>query len=173
MIPAINLWALWEYGILLSYLSFNPQHLEQCLAYIGHLINVRSRNEGLSLLNCSIPTWMTLSRCLIIHLFIFNHPVLQRSYWWRGCTSLLLFTRKLWAFHLKNTTKGHSTNVKRNNCVDEIITIYIIWVNTYSLVSLGISRREKISMETFQTNPIPPIKQEHCQWGQTPCLISF
>lgn len=37
----------------------------------------------------------------------------------------LLFTRELEALHLI-TTKRHSTNVKGNNCVDEIITIYII-----------------------------------------------
>ena len=43
----------------------------------------------------------------------------------------------------KKATKGHSINVKRNNCVDEIITIYIIWVNTYSLVSMGIARKGK------------------------------
>lgn len=46
----------------------------------------------------------------------------------------------------KKGTKGHSINVKRDNRVDEIITIYVIWVNTYSLVSMGIGGKGEVGM---------------------------
>lgn len=59
----------------------------------------------------------------------------------------------------KKATKGHSINVKRNNCADEIITIYIIWVNTYSLVSLGIARKGGKDVGIFWNNLIHPTKQ--------------
>lgn len=70
--------------------------------------------------------------------------------------------------------KRHSINVKRNKCLHEIITIYIIWVNTHLLFFLGILRKGKIGVKAFQNNLTPPTKQEqHCQRRRVPCLIFF
>lgn len=39
--------------------------------------------------------------------------------------------------------------------MEEIITIYVIWVNTYSLISLDKSKKGKTGIDELQNNPVP------------------